>query len=78
MIGGGSLFLLCVSSVKIMEKSKIKESFEHTHGGRRRRAVKGCVHVRAGDVGGSPQKYILTEMQRGEEGGGAGALAGHT
>lgn len=36
----------------------------------RRRAVEGCVHVRAGDVVGSPQKYILTEMQRGEVGGG--------
>lgn len=64
MIGGGSLFLLCVSSVKRGQKI-----FFSTPVAGRRRAVEGCVHVRAGDVG-SPPKYILTEMQKGEVGGG--------
>lgn len=47
-------------------------------GGEGRRAVKGCVHVRAGDIGGSPQKYNLTELQRGEVGGGTGSHISHT
>lgn len=41
------------------------------------RAVEGCALVRAGDDGGSPQEYILAEMQRGGVGGtfrGAGSL----
>lgn len=41
------------------------------------RAVEGCALVRAGDDGGSPQEYILAEMQRGGVGGtfrGAGSF----
>lgn len=46
---------------------------------RRRRAVEGCVHVRAGDVVGSPQ-YILRDAEKWAGWGsrGIGSLISHT
>lgn len=61
--GGGGDFFPTFFVLFFFSKSQTKGENKNTPmvG---RRAVKGRVHVRAGDVVGSPQKYILRDAER--------------